>query len=222
MISGGLLRPVPPTPFGERSGEAVFICGDEMITQARLKEVLRYDKESGVFYWNKKTSGRIVFGAVAGHLSEKGYIRIQVDGVLLMAHRLAWVYEYGKFPSTGIDHINGIRNDNRISNLREANQSQNCQNLRSARSNNKTGFLGVTYSGRSKKYKAVIGIDGVNKHLGNFSTAEEASQAYIDAKKKLHPFGVFNDETNELSIFKVRVSKARMAFNESQSNSRRI
>jgi len=89
-------------------------------------------------------------------------------------------------PSEQIDHINGIRHDNRISNLRLATNKQNCQNTKQARVNNKSGFLGVSPSG--DKFISTIQKNGKQLYLGTFETKEEAHEAYLNEKRKLHEF----------------------------------
>ena len=105
------------------------------LTAERLREVLAYDPDTGVFTWKARTSpfSRVNVGDVAGNLRRDGYIEICVDGRKHQSHRLAWLYVYGEWPADQIDHINGIRTDNRIANLREANNAENHHNLRKAR-----------------------------------------------------------------------------------------
>ena len=89
-----------------------------VLTQSRLKELLYYDPYSGIFTW-KISSGNMPAGSAAGCLSPEGYIRITIAGKKYKAHRLAWFYVYGYFPENQVVHLNGARDDNRISNLRE-------------------------------------------------------------------------------------------------------
>ena len=107
-----------------------------------------------------------------------------------MAHRLAWLYTHGKWPSKYIDHINGVKTDNRIANLREADNGENMQNQRRARRNSKTGLLGVRWNRASGNYVAVITVNRHVINVGSFKTAEEAHEAYLRAKAELHEFGV--------------------------------
>ena len=156
-----------------------------MITQERLKELLDYDQETGVFVRRiVPRSSRVQIGAIAGTLKKRGYLVIGIDNSIYMAHRLAWLYVYGKFPDNGIDHINGVRNDNRIVNLRDVTQKINIQNQRLARSDNKLGMLGV--STRRGKFMAQININGIRTYLGDFEIAEDAHEAYLAAKRKFH------------------------------------
>jgi hypothetical protein len=160
-----------------------------VITQAELKELLDYDPATGIFVWNKKYCDKTIVGKNAGSLHKStGYIYIKLPQGKFLAHRLAWLFVYGEFPEFQTDHINGIRNDNRINNLREANHSQNAQNAKSSRLNNKSGFLGVSWLERDKCFRAAITIDKKPFVIGYFSSAERAHDAYLKAKRELHPF----------------------------------
>ena len=152
------------------------------LTQERLKAVLKYDPESGVFFWLKSGKGRLPT-LIAGTIAKIGYRYIQVDKRFYLAHRLAWLYVYGEWPPEQIDHINGIRSDNRLSNLRCVNNSQNNMN-RPAQKNNKSGLKGVSFVGGSY-YIAQIGFKKRNHYLGCFKTAEEAHAAYAKAASEL-------------------------------------
>ena len=102
---------------------------DAILTQKRLKEVLSYCQSSGMFIWENPKSNRVVKGDTAGAKDHYGYIVIRIDGVLYKAHRLVWLYVHGAMPDGNLDHINRVKDDNRVSNLRVANQSQNMSNL---------------------------------------------------------------------------------------------
>ncbi len=155
-----------------------------MLTQSRLKECLSYDPETGEFR-ALSTSGARQAGSVAGSKHPKGYISITVDGHRHLAHRLAWLYVYGVFPDGDTDHINGVKTDNRIANLREATRSQNMANL-GALSNSKSGIRGVHYFKRTGRWVSSIRANGKTVHLGYFATAEAASLAYREAATRLH------------------------------------
>lgn len=158
------------------------------ITQERLKELLCYCPETGVFTWLKTSSTRVKPGMVAGSVL-RGYVRIDIGGKRYPAHRLAWMYVYGRFPDTQIDHINGIKGDNRIANLRPATNAENQQNVGLKR-NNTSGIIGVHMDprGRKKQWVASIKVNGRTKTLGYFSSAEEAIAARQSAEKQYHPF----------------------------------
>src|SRR4051812_4396707 len=115
-----------------------------MITAERLRQVLSYDPETGVFLWKEKIARKVVVGRKAGNIGNFGYIYIRIAGKLYYGHRLAWLYVHGVWPEKGIDHRNGVPDDNRIANLRPANQSENNQNMRLPK-HNKSGFMGVSF-----------------------------------------------------------------------------
>jgi hypothetical protein len=157
------------------------------MTQDELKSLLHYDENTGVFTW-KNSIGRVKSGSVAGSKDVRGYLKIGLKGKNYSAHRLAWFYKYGFFPLNEIDHVNGIRSDNKISNLREASRVDNNQNRRIAHSSNKTGFLGVCFHKKANKFQATIRINKAIKHLGYFDSAEKAHEVYLSAKRKHHEF----------------------------------
>ncbi len=158
-----------------------------MLTQTRLRETLRYNRKTGVFTWRASRPG-LRIGDTAGCLRPDGYLVIRVDGFLYRANRLAWLYVHGRWPTADAEHRNGVRHENRIRNLREATRSQNLQNLRRAKANNKSGMLGVCLHQQSGKWRATIKADGKQRHLGLFTDKDEAHAAYLAAKRELHPF----------------------------------
>lgn len=153
------------------------------VTAERAKQVLSYDSESGIFTWLIHTRNTCI-GQIAGTLKKRGYIVISIDGKLIAAHRLAWFFAFGIWPTYNIDHINGCKSDNKICNLRDVPQGYNLQNKRKATSGNKSGFLGV--SPNRNRWAASIFTFGVKIHIGTFDTKEEAHAAYLAKKRKLH------------------------------------
>lgn len=153
------------------------------LTHARLLEVLDCDPEAGVLKAKRYIAGRGL-GHFVGSSSVDGYVYTKVDGKRYLVHRLIWFHVHGKWPDGPVDHINGLRSDNRLSNLRDVSTQVNAQNLRSAKSHNRTGLLGV--AAKHKKFYARIAHNGETICLGTFETPQEAHAAYVGAKKVLH------------------------------------
>lgn len=154
------------------------------VTVERVKELLAYDPETGIFTWRVKRNNKTPAGMAAGTQSTFGHVQLRVDFKSLLAHRAAWAVTYGEWPTTDIDHINGDPADNRISNLRMVSRGHNLQNQRKGHSDGTSGYLGVSV--RKNKWQAKIMSGGVRYGLGNFDTPELASAAYLEAKRKLH------------------------------------
>ena len=154
------------------------------LTAAQLRERLEYAPETGVFRW-KKVFGARRAGTVAGSISTGGYWRLLIrPHGAFSAHRLAWLYVHGEWPTHQIDHINGNRLDNRIANLRDIPQSGNVQNRRRANADSTTGVLGVSPS--RGRFGARIRLNNRLIWLGTYDTPGEAHAAYVSAKRKLH------------------------------------
>ena len=151
-----------------------------MLTQSELKKLLSYDPETGDFAW--------IVGKRAGKKAGSnlaGYLVIKISGKKYLAHRLAWLYVYDKIPASDIDHINRIKNANWIKNLRECSRTENLWNIGISQSNT-SGFKGVSWCKQSGKWRARILIYGKSNHLGLFTTAESASEAYNSKALNLH------------------------------------
>lgn len=151
------------------------------LDSTRLRELLSYDPNSGVFTWVAPTNRRIRVGARTGQVRPDGYSQLQIDGRRYLAHRLAWCYVYGDWPNGELDHINGLRSDNRVANLRVVTRSENMQNQRAPRGKNP--YLGVSYHRASGRWAAQLSVAGRNTHLGLFDTPEQAQAAYTGTKK---------------------------------------
>lgn len=153
-----------------------------MLTQEKLRSLLSYCQETGLFT-RIKSRRRHKFGEVAGTVRLDGYIHIKIEGTAYLAHRLAWLYVTGKFPDKEIDHINNIKSDNSWSNLRESTRSENERN-QGIQKNNKLGIKGV--SKRGNRFTASVKSNKQYYYIGNFKTAKEAAEAYQSFTKKLH------------------------------------
>lgn len=153
----------------------------EELTQARLKELLHYDPDTGVFTWRVAKS--VPIGRVAGTPDGKGYLMVGIDGTRYKLHRLVFLYLTGEHPADQVDHINGVVTDNRATNLRLCTAKENGQNRKLNR-NSTTGFTGV--SQHPCGYRARIGVNNSRLDLGLYSTREAAYAAYLAAKAKMH------------------------------------
>lgn len=156
------------------------------LSQERLQEVLHYSMQTGVFTWKIVPRQKpYLLGKEAGCLSPAGYKMIRVDGELYRAHRLAWLYVYGRWPAD-VDHANGDKADNRLSNLRECTMSQNIANARRRRDNT-SGHKGVWRENSS--WTAEIWHKGKKHRVGVFKSLEQAVSARAEAAARL--FGEF-------------------------------
>jgi hypothetical protein len=159
----------------------------DSVTVERLRQLLTYDPETGIFTWIVAPRGHRA-GVVAGYNKRRdGYRTICIDKCHYLAHRLAWFYMTGEWPSL-IDHINGIPDDNRWQNLRLATSSQNCAN-RGRNRNNTSGFKGVSFYRRDRNWDVRIMADRKQIYLGRYGDVEQARQAYRRAAAEI--FGPF-------------------------------
>lgn len=155
------------------------------LTHARLKELLSYDPQTGVFTRRVRAAAAHA-GTRAGSLRKcDGYWKLCIDDGHYLAHRVAWFYVHGVWPAHTIDHVNGNRLDNRLCNLREATRAENNRNL-PRRANNTSGFKGVSKQTNNDTWMAYINVDGRHIHLGTYSTKEQAHAAYRAGSQKYH------------------------------------
>ena len=150
------------------------------VSHERLTELLHYDPETGVFTWRKYRGGHAKKGAVAGTHDTNGHRQILIDKHPHRAHRLAWLYVYGKWPEQVIDHINGVRDDNRIANLRDVSLASNSHNKEAA------ATTGARFHRRIGKWQSSITSRGQYFHLGYFERREDAHAAYMARRNELH------------------------------------
>jgi hypothetical protein len=153
------------------------------LTADLLREIVRYDKDTGKFTWLANRGTRARAGHEAGSLSN-GYVTIKLQGKVHKAHRLAWLYMTGAWPVMSIDHIDGDKANNKFSNLRDVSRSANLQNQIRPQAGNRAGALGVTP--HRSGFQARIQTGKTQKYLGTFQTAEQAHAAYLDAKRTIH------------------------------------
>lgn len=154
-----------------------------ILNAEELRHLCEYDPDTGFFRWREKYSGRKK-GETCGHLHATGYVRMCVKLKTYPAHRLAWLYVHGVWPEGEVDHINHIKTDNRICNLRAVSKNYNQQNRWLPKAGKKYP-LGVSPEGY--KFRARIRVSGKLHYLGAYYTIEEAHKAYLEGKKLLHP-----------------------------------
>jgi hypothetical protein len=157
-----------------------------MLTQSELKSFFHYNPETGNFYRLARMSSRNP-GYPNPTPRPDGYITLCINKKHYLCHVLAWLYVHGSMPKFNIDHIDGNKCNNSISNLRLCTHSQNAQNIYKPHKDSKTGFLGV-YLHKSGLYGSRICTNGKTKSLGYYKNPEDAYNAYIEAKRHMHPF----------------------------------
>jgi len=175
------VNPVTPNPHSRGIGTN-HRAGGARPTLTRLRELLSYDPSTGRICWRVSPARRVAVGEEAGTLNVAGYRRIRVGDTRPLSHHVAWALHYGEWPALEIDHINGIRDDNRIANLRLATCGQNRVNSVSA---NRHGVKGV-FLGRDGRWGARIVYRGEARWLGTFATRDDAAAAFALAHRELH------------------------------------
>ncbi|PHM42378.1 HNH endonuclease [Xenorhabdus szentirmaii] len=155
------------------------------LTQRKLKDILSYDPESGLFHWRKVVSGPVKIGQIAGTKNSNGHIMISISRKRYVAHRLAWLYMTGKWPTGEIDHVNVIGSDNRWNNLRLCTRSENECN-KGLRKDNTSGFKGVCWNKTNKKWIVKIKLNNKTRNLGGFNDIELADLVAREAREKYH------------------------------------
>lgn len=160
-----------------------------ILDAARVRSVLHYDPETGVFIRKERTAQCHRVGDRAdlpGHGNLSAYRIVTLGGKKYLAHRLAWMYVHGAMPSAEIDHINGTKDDNRISNLRNASRQLNAENHRLPTKRNKSGFLGVHWNKQTESWRVRLTVARKSIHIGLYATPDDAYAAYLAAKRKYH------------------------------------
>lgn len=156
-----------------------------ILTQTRLRELMHYDPDTGVFTRKVKIKGQHV-GRIVGTSGTRGYLQCTVDGKPYKLHRLAWLYIYGKWPTHQIDHINHNTADNRLVNLRDVTCAHNHQN-RARHTRSSSGYLGVTWHKRDQRWQAHIELNEKPYYLGSYKELSDAVSARIAAEREYHP-----------------------------------
>lgn len=150
------------------------------------QEVL--DELRRLFFYNFRT-GKLTSRSTGKPITKSNgkYLQVRAFGKTFVAQKVVWFLVKGEWPEFEIDHRDGIKSNNRFGNLRPASRGQNMQNLKRARRGSASGHLGV-YMHRGR-FRAEICVNGVRTYLGVHDTAKAAHNAYIDAKRRMHPYG---------------------------------
>lgn len=165
---------------------------DRLITLDRLHSLVSYNPDTGKLTW-LSARGRMPIGSEAGSMNQKGYFRIQIDGVEYSLHRLVWFYHYGKWPLFAIDHRDRDPRNNRVSNLRDVSLPENQWNREEGLNQLELKATGVCLEKRTGKYYAKINVRGRQHNLGTFNSFEEARLARQAAKISFHTIGSNHD-----------------------------
>ena len=155
------------------------------LAQSQLKELLHYDPNTGIFTNLVRRNRQALIGYQAGHLTLEGYVSVSISRTKYQAHRLAWFYLHGVWPKNQLDHINRIKNDNRIINLREATASENHQNI-GLQSNNTSGYKGISWRNDIGKWCVRIYLKREQNTIGYFKSLDDAVAARKQAEEQLH------------------------------------
>ena len=153
------------------------------VTADIVRRLFDYDPHSGLFIRKESARPRRWGGANAGHLRRDGYVTIVCEGRKFLAHRLAWLWFYGVWPRKHLDHVNRVKNDNRIDNLREVTPAQNRQNS-TVSGKSLSGHRGVCWHKKTSRWRARAIIDGRRVDLGEFENVSDAVAARVDAELK--------------------------------------
>ena len=156
------------------------------LTIAHLRELMSYDAGTGALKWLARRSNHIDAGTIAGSVNRQGYIQITIAGGTYRAHRVAWAIVTGEWPSSEVDHINGVKSDNRWTNLRVASRPDNVHNRPRPRTGGRfpIGVSLATRTNTNNPYKASISFSGRKLQLGYFPTPEAAGEAYLQKARE--------------------------------------
>lgn len=141
-----------------------------------VSSLLSYDPEAGILRWRVARNNRVKVGQEAGSVSSNEYLHIGIDGRQYLAHRLAWLHVHGEWPNGQIDHINRVKTDNRLSNLRACSPRENSRN-RKIRCDNKSGVPGIHWSNKKNAWGTSVAVAGRQVSAGYFNDLGSAEQA---------------------------------------------
>ena len=165
---------VSVTSSNKLTYEQMRVRGHRKVIHSPQEIANEFRYENGKLYYKQVRPGRSIYKP-AGYIRPDLYIAVRLKGQIYLAHRVVWCLHYGYWPTELIDHINGIRHDNRIENLREVTVAKNRLNVRQAR--NDSGVVGVTWAKKERNWRASININGKGVNLGHFSNLNDAIAA---------------------------------------------
>jgi len=159
-----------------------------MLTAEEVRKLFDYSPDTGELRWKVSKPGRQRAGNIAGKQNIRGYRDVGINNIRYRAHRVIWLYVTGAWPTGQIDHINGVRNDNRFANLRDVTHAQNQQNLRGPRRPSESGYLGVSWIKNDGIFcwQAVVSVNKRNFRSEPYLLPSEAYDAYLKMKRELH------------------------------------
>jgi len=161
--------------------ESFSYCAETGVLTWKIKPIDHFSSENRMIWWNNRYSGK-----VAGCAFRNQYLNASLHKSLIGCHRIAWMITYGEIPDGHeIDHINGVKTDNRIQNLRAVPRSKNCHNSKMHK-RNPLSLKGVNFLKKNRNYRASIGLNGKTVHLGVFPTKGLAALAYAKEAVRLH------------------------------------
>ena len=172
---------VQPRPALTTAKGTFAMASKPILTPSELRNLFDYNPETGVLLWRVDRGQRVKAGDIAGSINHDGYRKILVRPRVYLAHRVAWALVSDQWPDGEIDHINGLRDDNRIANLRVVSRSVNCRNM-ALRRTNTSGVSGVSWHRQRRKWHVrVPDGSGGKRHIGLFDTLEQAAAAREEA-----------------------------------------
>lgn len=155
----------------------------DILTQEYLKSIILYEPLTGMFIWRYKEACPSFKrgGRISNCVEKDGYIQIRISGKSFKAHRLAFLYITGEWPKEQVDHINGIRRDNRWCNIRECTPRENMFNMRACVDGKIKGIRK-----KNKSYEVTLRINGIPTYLGSYKNLEDAVKTIRAAREKYH------------------------------------
>lgn len=161
------------------------MIADENLNFDLAVQIFIYDAESGILKWRKGRGNKSGAGAIAGSINSGGHLCLKFKGKGYLVHRIAWLIHFGQWPEHQVDHVNRIKTDNRIINLRAATSTENKRNT-GLRRDNTSGCKGVCWHKDKGKWFAIVRINNKQKHLGYYDDIELADLVAKEARSKFY------------------------------------